>query len=86
MPDRPTPTGERPETQTLIDTEQGELLLYNQRDPLSLSARVFTFTHRGGEWRAIKVRHGGTDVAEVYVSPTGRSVRVYANGKEVPRG
>lgn len=71
-------------------------------DPLNV--RHFSFTHRGGLYRCVKVDAGhlgtkrvvppaGEDYAfdvdlwrrsvEVYVSPTGRSVRVYVDGEEV---
>lgn len=69
----------------LIDTDTGEQMLYSDRDPLSLSVRHFSFRGRKPDdiWRAVKVDHGHRRV-EVYASPTGRSVRVFVDGKEVP--
>lgn len=68
----------------LIDTETGERLFRSERDPLSLSLRAFSFRGRkpSDVWRAVKVRHGHREV-EVYVSPTGRSVRVYVDRVEI---
>jgi hypothetical protein len=71
----------------LRDTETDELLVYSDRDPLSLSVRHFAFRGRKPDdhWRCVKVRHGSREV-EMYVSPTGRSVRVFVDGSEVPDG
>ena len=68
----------------LVDTETGERLFRSSRDPLSLSMRFFSFLGRkpNDVWRCVKVRHGQREV-EMYVSPTGRSVRVYVDRVEI---
>jgi len=68
----------------LVDTETGERLFRSNRDPLSLSMRFFSFIGRKPDdiWRVVKVRHGAREV-EMYVSPTGRSVRVYVDRVEI---
>jgi hypothetical protein len=74
----------RDDVDMLIDSETGERLFRSARDPLSLSIRWFSFVgrKRTDTWRAVKVRHGQREI-EMYVSPTGRSVRVYVDGVEV---
>lgn len=50
------------------------------------AAQQYSIERRAGEGlsRALQVRAGARDV-EVYVSPGGRSVRVWVDGREVPR-
>lgn len=48
-----------------------------------VEVRPFSFTGpKGGYWRCVKVRCGDR-LMEMYVSPTGRSIRCFIDGEEV---
>ena len=47
-----------------------------------VDVHTLTFPYRGGEYACVKVTAGAHEI-EVTVSPTGRSVQLWANGRKL---